>query len=157
MHAIDTAPATAMVAARALTLDDVSNTNGVYLLAFDIQPNGIVRNRRNFGTYEGRSRFPNGIPGTMTGADGITIDSEGRMYGLSAAGVEIFDPHGAHLGIIPMSCGGLDCQAPTLICRKHTPPGFVDRLVSPVLLPVADRANDIRCRRHDNLEHPACT
>lgn len=88
----------------------VSNTNGVYLLAFDIQPNGIVRNRRNFGTYEGRSRFPNGIPGTMTGADGITIDSDGRMYGLSAAGVEIFDSQGAHLGIIPMSCGGLDCQ-----------------------------------------------
>jgi sugar lactone lactonase YvrE len=24
--------------------------------------------------------------------------------------VEIFDPRGAHLGLIPMSCGGLDCQ-----------------------------------------------
>lgn len=57
----------------------VSNTNGVYLLALDIQPDGTVRNRRNFGTYEGRSRFPNGIPGTMTGADGLTIDSEGRV------------------------------------------------------------------------------
>jgi gluconolactonase len=88
----------------------VTNTNGVYVLAFDIQPDGTVRNRRDFGTLEGRSRFPNGIPGTMTGGDGLTIDGEGRIYALSAAGVEIFSPQGAHLGIIPMSCGGLDCQ-----------------------------------------------
>jgi gluconolactonase len=88
----------------------VNNTNGVYVLAFDIQPDGTVGSRRNFGTYQGRSRFPNGIPGTMTGADGLTIDSEGRMYGLSAAGVEMFSPTGEHLGIIPMSCGGRDCQ-----------------------------------------------
>jgi gluconolactonase len=88
----------------------VNNTNGVYLLAFDIEPDGTVRNRRNFGTYEGRSRFPNGVRGVMTGADGLTIDSEGRMYGLTAAGVEIFSAQGQHLGVIPMSCGGLDCQ-----------------------------------------------
>ena len=48
--------------------------------------------------------------GMLVVASGQPIDSEGRMYGLSGAGVEIFDPQGAHPGIIPMSCGGLDCQ-----------------------------------------------
>ena len=88
----------------------VNNTNGVYLLAFDIQSDGTVRNRRNFGTYDGRSRFPNGLPGIMTGADGLTIDNEGRLYGATAAGVEIFSAEGQHLGTIPLSCGGMDCQ-----------------------------------------------
>jgi gluconolactonase len=88
----------------------INNTNGVYLLAFDIQPDGTVRNRRNLGTYEGRSEIPNGIPGIMSGADGLTIDNEGRLYAVTAAGIEIFSAQGTHLGTIRMSCGGMYCQ-----------------------------------------------
>jgi gluconolactonase len=54
----------------------VNNTNGLYILTFDINPDGTLRNRRNFAVYEGRSQTPNGIPGIMTGADGLVIDSE---------------------------------------------------------------------------------
>lgn len=88
----------------------VNNTNGVYMLAFDVQPDGTVRNRRNIGPFEGRSQTPNGIPGIMTGADGLTIDDAGRLYAVTSAGIEIFTPDGKPLGIIHMSCGGMDCQ-----------------------------------------------
>jgi gluconolactonase len=100
----------------------INNTNGVYLLAFDIQPDGTVRNRRNFGTYEGRSQTPNGIPGIMTGADGLTIDSEGRLYAVTAAGIEIFSPTGTHQGTIRMSCAGMNwwsSEENALYCRPR--------------------------------------
>lgn len=38
-----------------------------------------------------------------SGADGLAIDSEGRVYSASAAGVVVFSPQGAHLGTIPLS------------------------------------------------------
>jgi len=88
----------------------LNNTNGLYMLAFDINPDGTLRNRRNFAVYEGRSKRPNDLPGIVTGADGLIIDSEGRLYALTAAGVEIFSPQGKHLGIIGMSCNDQDCQ-----------------------------------------------
>src|SRR5437899_9428681 len=77
----------------------LNNTNGLYLLAFDINADGTLRNRRNFAVYEGRSKRPNDLPGIVTGADGLIIDSEGRLYALTAAGVEIFSPQGKHLGV----------------------------------------------------------
>jgi len=88
----------------------INNTNGIYLLAFDIQPDGTVRNRRNLAVYQGRSKTSNGIPGIVTGADGLTIDSEGRLYGLTEAGVEVFSSGGKPLGVIPVSCNGGRCQ-----------------------------------------------
>ena len=88
----------------------LNNTNGLYMLAFDINPDGTLRNRRNFAVYEGRSKRPNDLPGIVTGADGLIIDSEGRLYALTAAGVEIFSPQGKQLGIIHMSCNDQDCQ-----------------------------------------------
>src|SRR5947208_13340794 len=63
----------------------LNNTNGLYMLAFDINPDGTLRNRRNFAVYEGRSKRPNDLPGIVTGADGLIIDSEGRLYALTAA------------------------------------------------------------------------
>jgi len=88
----------------------LNNTNGLYMLAFDINADGTLRNRRNFAVYEGRSKRPNDLPGIVTGADGLIIDSEDRLYALTAAGVEIFSPQGKHLGVIGMSCNDQDCQ-----------------------------------------------
>jgi gluconolactonase len=88
----------------------LNNTNGLYMLAFDINADGTLRNRRNFAVYEGRSKRPNDRPGIVTGANGLVIDSEGRLYALTAAGVEIFNPQGQRLGIIHMSCNDQDCQ-----------------------------------------------
>ena len=89
----------------------LNNTNGLYMLAFDVNPDGTLRNRRNLAVYDGRSKRANDIPGSIvTGADGLIMDNEGRLYALTAAGVEIFNPQGKHLGIIRMSCNDQDCQ-----------------------------------------------
>jgi gluconolactonase len=64
-------------------------TNSEFVMAFDVQPDGTVRNRRNFGKLEGN------------GADGLAIDSAGRLYSASPLGIQVFSPEGQHLGIIP--------------------------------------------------------
>ncbi len=78
----------------------VNDTEGEYLLAFDIQPDGTVRNRRNFAKYVGVRKTDDGI---ASGADGLAMDSEGRVYTTSNAGVDVFSPQGQHLGTIPVA------------------------------------------------------
>ena len=78
----------------------VNNTSGEYLLAFDIQPDGSVKNRRNFAKYEGATRNENGV---SSGADGLALDSQGRVYVAASTGVQVFNPQGQHLGTIPLS------------------------------------------------------
>jgi gluconolactonase len=65
-------------------------TNSTVVLAFDVQPDGSTRNRREFGTLAGDS-----------GADGMAIDSVGRLYVTGNAGVHVLSPEGKHLGLIP--------------------------------------------------------
>jgi gluconolactonase len=65
-------------------------TNTTLVLAFDVAADGSTRNRRDFGGLEGD-----------TGADGMTIDSAGRLYVTAAAGVHVLSPEGKHLGLIP--------------------------------------------------------
>ena len=79
----------------------VNDTFGEYLLAFDVQKDGTLANRRNFGKYTGSTTGP--IGATISGADGLLIDSQGRLYAATAAGVEVFGAQGAHLGTIPFS------------------------------------------------------
>jgi gluconolactonase len=78
----------------------VNDTNGEYLLAFDIQSDGTLRNRRNFAKYEGVTRTPQRV---TSGADGLAIDSQGRIYVCTQIGVQVFSPQGRHLGTIPLS------------------------------------------------------
>jgi gluconolactonase len=78
----------------------VNNTNGEFLLAFDVQPDGTAHNRRNFAKYEGVTRNADGV---SSGADGLAIDSQGRVYAATAVGVQVFNPQGRHLGTIPLS------------------------------------------------------
>jgi gluconolactonase len=79
----------------------VNNTQGEYLIAFDIQADGTLRNRRNFAKYQGVTQGANGA--VASGADGLAIDSEGRIYVASTPGVQVFSPQGQHLGTIPVS------------------------------------------------------
>jgi gluconolactonase len=65
-------------------------TNGNTILAFDIQADGAVTNRRQFGTLEGGG-----------GGDGMAIDAVGRLYVTTGAGVQALDADGKYLGIIP--------------------------------------------------------
>jgi gluconolactonase len=78
----------------------VNNTSGEYLLAFDIQPDGTVKNRRNFAKYQTVNKTETGV---SSGADGLAIDDDGRLYVATAGGVEVFNGTGQHLGTIPVS------------------------------------------------------
>jgi gluconolactonase len=82
----------------------VNNTRGEYMLAFDIQADGKLGNKRNFAQYQGVTKNEKGV---TSGADGIAIDSEGRVYAAinSTGGVQVFSPEGKHLGTIPTSLG----------------------------------------------------
>jgi gluconolactonase len=88
----------------------VSDSNGVDVIAWDIQPDGLVRNRRAFGTLTGRSTRDNGLGGVKTFADGMTIDNDGRLYVTTGGGVEVLSPEGRNLGTIPVRCPPNDCQ-----------------------------------------------
>ena len=88
----------------------VSDSNGAAVIAWDIQPDGLVRNRRAFGTLTGRSTRDNGLGGIRTFADGMTIDEDGRLYVATGGGVEVLSAEGRHLGTIPVKCPPADCQ-----------------------------------------------
>ena len=87
-----------------------SDSNGAEVIAWDVQPDGRVRNRRAFGTLTGRSTRDNGLGGVKSFADGMTIDSDGRLYVATGGGVEVLSPQGRHLGTIPVKCPPADCQ-----------------------------------------------
>jgi gluconolactonase len=87
-----------------------SDSNGTAVIAWDIQPDGLVRNRRAFGTLTGRSTRDNGLGGVPTFADGMTIDNDGRLYVATGGGVEVLSEQGRHLGTIPVRCPPNDCQ-----------------------------------------------
>lgn len=66
-------------------------TNGATLVAFDVQPDGSLKNQRDFAKLEAGG-----------GGDGSTIDSEGRIYVTSqATGIQVFSKDGKYLGVIP--------------------------------------------------------
>jgi gluconolactonase len=88
----------------------ISDSNGATLIAWDVQADGLVRNRRAFGTLTGRSTRDNGLGGIKTFADGMTIDNDGRVYVTTGGGVEVLSPDGRHLGTIPVRCLPADCQ-----------------------------------------------
>ena len=78
----------------------LNNTNGESMLAFDVGPSGLLTNRRTFARYDGVTPNAAGVP--VSGADGLTMDSEGRLYAACANGVQVFSPQGQRLGTIPM-------------------------------------------------------
>jgi gluconolactonase len=88
----------------------VSDSNGDHVIAWDIRSDGLVENRRVFGTLKGRSNRDNGLGGIKTFADGMAVDADDRLYVATGGGVEVLSPQGDHLGIIPVRCPPADCQ-----------------------------------------------
>ena len=82
----------------------VNDTSGEYVLAFEIKPDGSVGNRRNFAKYPTVTTTPAG--GFNSGADGLAVDNDGRVYVVSLGGVHVFSPKGDLLGTIPLSLPG---------------------------------------------------
>jgi gluconolactonase len=65
-------------------------TNGPVIAAFDVQPDGSVKNQREFGKLEGGGN-----------GDGMAIDAAGRLYVSTNAGIQVLGPDGKYLGLIP--------------------------------------------------------
>ena len=71
-------------------------TNGMGIVAFDVQPDGAVKNQRDFGKLEAGGA-----------GDGMAIDAAGRLYVTSDPGVQVLSPEGKYLGIIPTPRGAI--------------------------------------------------
>jgi gluconolactonase len=98
----------------------IADSPGEYLLAYEVQEDGTVRNRRNFARLVG---------GSGTGADGLAIDQEGRLYVATPIGIQVFNPQGQHLGTIPtprsvttMAFAGPDKQTLFFVGRGNDSP-----------------------------------
>jgi gluconolactonase len=74
-----------------IVADSISGT----LFAFDVQPNGTVRNKRPFIRLRD---IPQGEERDV--ADGIAIDRAGRFYVTTLTSVQVFDKMGEYLGAI---------------------------------------------------------
>jgi gluconolactonase len=77
----------------------VANTAGEHVLAYDIAANGKLGTKREFAKLEGFRQTDNG---PTSGADGLAVDAEGRLYVASNAGVQVFTPKGEPLGVIAL-------------------------------------------------------
>ena len=86
--------------------------NGGTVAAFDVQPDGTLRNFRTFATLVGLTRNAQGV--VEGGADSMCIDEAGRLYVATRLGVQVFNPQGQHLGTIPTP---LPAQAPAFAGR----------------------------------------
>ena len=74
----------------------VDNTIGDEVFAYDVQPDGTVKNRRVFARLHD-------IPAGMEGVgDGMALDRQDRLYVASLVGVQIFDAGGKYLGTIKL-------------------------------------------------------
>jgi gluconolactonase len=96
-----------------LSADDktlyVNDWDGSYLVTFDVQPDGSLKNRKNFGKYTLKEETDHG---PVSGADGLCMDSKGNTFATTPAGVQVFNAKGEHLGDIeapydqpPQNCG----------------------------------------------------
>ena len=67
-------------------------TNGPVIMAYDVQPDGSVKNQREWGKFEGGGN-----------GDGMAIDATGRIFDTDTAhnAIQVFSPEGKYLGMIP--------------------------------------------------------
>jgi sugar lactone lactonase YvrE len=77
----------------------VANTYGEHVVAYDVSKDGAASRQRNFAQLAGYKQTDNGF---SSGADGLAVDSAGRLYVASTAGVQVFDARGKALGVIEL-------------------------------------------------------
>ena len=77
----------------------VANTYGAYVLAYDIHSDGTVGPRREFARLSDVQKTETGV---NSGADGLAVDAEGRLYVASNPGIQVFSSKGEPLGVIPV-------------------------------------------------------
>lgn len=77
----------------------LANTGGEYIFAYDVAADGSVGKRRNFAKLAGFEQTENG---PSSGADGLAVDRQGRLYVASSVGVQVFSAKGEPLGVIAL-------------------------------------------------------
>lgn len=77
----------------------IANTNGEYVLAYDLAKDGAASNKRNFVKLDGYKQTETGY---SSGADGLAVDAKGRLYVASNLGIQVFDAAGKALGVIAL-------------------------------------------------------
>jgi gluconolactonase len=113
----------------------IANTRGYpignYVAAFDVNEDGTLSNMRQFAKLYVEPQVLD-RKDVYTGADGMTIDTDGNIYVATNMGIQIFDPNGAFIGIVhlpvkPISIvfGGDDlstiyCTCPTRLYAVKT-------------------------------------
>ena len=87
----------------------VNDWDGAYMLTYDVQKDGTLKNRKQFGKYTLKQETDHGL---ASGADGMCIDSAGHVFATTPAGVQVFSPKGEHVADIeapyampPQNCG----------------------------------------------------
>lgn len=101
---------------KTLIVDDTLNPT---VFAYDVQPDGSVKNKRAF------LQLRDIPPGAESGADGMAIDRDDRLYITTVAGVQVFDAKGQYLGTLKAgrqaanaAFGGPDKQTLYLTARE---------------------------------------
>jgi gluconolactonase len=70
----------------------VDDTIGLTVFAYDLQGDGTIKNKRRFAELRD-------IPaGSESGADGMVLDNQDRVYITTVSGVQVFDAKGQYLG-----------------------------------------------------------
>jgi gluconolactonase len=77
----------------------VANTGGEHVLAYDLAADGSVGPKRLFAKLEGSEKTANGV---NSGADGLAVDAQGRVYAVANTGIQVFSPSGEALGNITL-------------------------------------------------------
>ncbi len=79
----------------------LANTAGEYVLAYDVAADGALGKARHFAKLRG-GVTPTETGGQSSGADGLAIDKDGRLYVASNSGIEVFSAKGEALGVIAL-------------------------------------------------------
>ena len=75
----------------------VGDTEGEFVYAYDVGTDGRVANKRQYARLLEPEK---GSLGPRSRADGMAIDAIGRLYVSTAAGIQVIDRGGKHVGII---------------------------------------------------------
>ena len=78
----------------------VADTANEFIIAYDVKGDGSLGTKRNFAKLAGYAKNATGE--FSSGADGLAVDSENRLYVASNAGVEVFSAKGETLGVITL-------------------------------------------------------
>ena len=87
----------------------VNDWDGSYLVSYDVNSDGTLKNKTNFGMYTLKQETDHGM---VSGADGLCIDNKSNLFSTTPAGVQVFNSKGQHLADIeapyempPQNCG----------------------------------------------------